>query len=71
MAILGLCLKHCFDCLNRWLRLNYISISINSQTYIIYIMYTGALHPVPPISERKLVRMGSESTCGNITGKYT
>ncbi|XP_065931470.1 coiled-coil domain-containing protein 180 isoform X4 [Magallana gigas] len=27
----------------------------------------GALHPVPPISERKLVRMGSESTCGNIT----
>lgn len=33
-------------------------------------MYTGALHPVPPISERKLVRMGSESTCGNITGKY-
>lgn len=71
MAILGLCLIHCFDCLNRWLRLNYISISINSQTYIIYIMYTGALHPVPPISERKLVRMGSESTCGNITGKYT
>lgn len=33
-------------------------------------MYTGALHPVPPISERKLVRMGSESTCGNLTGKY-
>lgn len=33
-------------------------------------MYAGALHPVPPISERKLVRMGSESTCGNLTGKY-
>nr|XP_022322517.1 coiled-coil domain-containing protein 180-like isoform X4 [Crassostrea virginica] len=28
----------------------------------------GALHPVPPIFERKLVRMGSESTCGNLTG---
>nr|XP_022322519.1 coiled-coil domain-containing protein 180-like isoform X6 [Crassostrea virginica] len=27
----------------------------------------GALHPVPPIFERKLVRMGSESTCGNLT----
>lgn len=33
-------------------------------------MYIGVLYLVLLIFERKLVRMGSESICGNIMGKY-
>lgn len=70
MVILGLCFKYCFDCLNRWLRFNYILILINLLIYIIYVMYIGVLYLVLLIFERKLVRMGSESICGNLIGKY-